>query len=122
MLSCPHCQTAPQWHYARLTSAKAKAAHFLIEGCKHAAAFAKPFAFIADAERPAFAEKWDAEAERLFAEYTADPSKWTDPKRVSFKVRLGWIKPPEELPLLTPEQIAETKAYADAHPASAEEF
>jgi hypothetical protein len=122
MRSCPHCQTAPQWHFARNYSAREKAQFFLIEGCRHSESFARPFGFVADAGRPTFESAWDAEAERLFAEYTADPSKWTDPKRTHFRVRLGWITQPTELPLLTQEQIAATKAYSEAHPASAEDF
>lgn len=138
MKPCPHCRQAPQWHYCRNVSRKEGGDHYLIEGCRHAEAFAKPFAFIAAAERDSFAAKWDAEAERLFAEYTtsrpwddeqraqwlkrhpgeplpAIAEGWTDPQRVSFRTRLFEEPVAEEMALVSPEQIAATKAVVAAH-------
>jgi hypothetical protein len=118
MKNCPICRQSPLWHYCRNVSRKHGGNFYLIEGCSHAETFAKPFAFVAHAERAVFEEKWDAEAERLFAEYTA---RWTDPQRVSYRIKVFPTALPSELPLLEPAQIQQAKAWNEAHPASDED-
>ncbi len=88
MKACPYCADAPLFHYARnlstLPNGREGPAFFMLAGCRHANDFIAARRVIAKAERTDIEAKWDAEAERLFAEYTK-PRPWTDAMRAEWK-------------------------------------
>ena len=91
MKKCPVCSFAPYWHNARNVSMREKCQHYIFAGCRHAEAFASARRFVPEKECAAVEAAWDAEAEKLFAEYTSGP-RWTDVARAAYKARL-WPMP-----------------------------
>lgn len=112
MKRCPKCYTAPGWHSAGNTTRKRGDGrhYFAFSGCPHAMDLAKIWGLVPREELPTFEASWEAEAERLFAKVT---ERWTEPQRVSFRVRLLWVTPARELDLAEPSAPSDVKREED---------
>lgn len=98
MKKCPRCTDAPNWHWATNTTRKRADGfrYFLFTGCSHAMELAKLWGLVRHDQLLEHEVKWEAAAVKMFDEMTA---AWTEPQRVSFRVRLLWITPARELNL-----------------------
>jgi len=108
--ACPKCSYQPSWHYCRNVSYAKKELHFTFVGCKHVDDFtgsALKFPVVSDFDRPAYEARWDAKAEELFADYTA---QWPETTRISFRARL-W---PAPLPVIQPALLDHIRTTAPA--------
>lgn len=98
MKSCAYCQAAPHFHYSRNVTMRRNDGqnYFLLGGCPHLDNFKAGAldAFIPDKKRAEMEAQWDAEADRLFAQYTA---RWTEAERARYRTRL-WPVPPPVIP------------------------
>ncbi len=128
MKTCPHCNEAPQWYPSRLVSLREKRDFYMLRGCCHLdALFHHKWPAIAHEDRSEAEGKWDAEAERLFALYTA---RWDDIARARFREKL-WPTPRPFVPTelfdarnepMKPADIAAVKHWNETHPASDEGY
>jgi len=103
---------APDWHFASNTTRKRADGkqYFLFTGCRCPCPLSAGWGFLSREQLPPYEEKWDAEADRRFAEMTAH---WTEPQRTAFRLRLGHVRH-------EPELISEDES-APAGPVQADE-
>ncbi len=81
---CCRCFEAPVFHHARNVTRKEGRAHSILWACDHFAAV-RDWRPVPDTDRPAIEARVNAEAERLFAAYTAT---WPDTNREAFRARV----------------------------------
>ncbi len=100
---CPKCSAppmliGPEWVFSTMSSAKRGETLHQWLGCKHAQPLCSSDVLVRKADMQAIEDRWDAEARRLFAEYTA---RWTELERRAYARRLKY--PEETAPTFVPE-------------------